>query len=313
MLAETLTLADINQSLFDHGPLTIQYKYDGIRLQIERSIGFSGRSGKLLPNEYIQTFIMNQLCDARLDSEIMVRSEGGGWLPFADILLPEGKRVRGIESHVMSRLGAPDFCIMVFDDLSNPAMRYVDRLNLAYTQVRFLQSKGLGQYIENAPTWCVTNPDELLNLATNAIDNLGYEGIVLRAENGPYKQGRSTLNERLMLKYKPFVDDEAYVIGMEELYSNQSEKSLNRWGLVHRPSRMQDQIPMNTMGALLCRSAKFSDTFKIGTGFTPPMRDWFWRLRNSSPFAVTYKFQPDRGENRTRPRSPVFLRVRNSD
>src|SRR5690606_28483163 len=43
----------------------------------------------------------------------------------------------------------------------------------------------------------------------------GYEGVMLRDPDGPYKFGRSTLREGTLLKLKRFEDAEAVVIGFE--------------------------------------------------------------------------------------------------
>ena len=48
----------------------------------------------------------------------------------------------------------------------------------------------------------------------------GYEGLMLRAPDGPYKFGRSTVKENTLLKVKNFLDDEAEVIGFKEQTTN---------------------------------------------------------------------------------------------
>lgn len=311
MLAATITAKDLNESLFEHGPLWVQPKHDGIRGQICGSVVYSGREGKLLPNDYVQSFVQCQLQGAHLDSEIMVRrhsTEGARdsipdervglqptayeWLPFADLILGPGQRIPGIESQLMSRLGAPDFCFVVFDDLNQPQMRYENRLNLARTQVSFLHDRGFAKYIRLVENYPAYNLKEYTELEDYFV-GLGHEGACARLWNGPYKEGRSTMNEKYLMKHKRFVDAECYVLGVDQLYS-EAEGCLK-----------------DTMGALVCRSNDFDESFKIGTGYTKALRDWWWARRFdiiSQPELITYKFQPH--GTRDRPRSPVYLNVR---
>lgn len=296
MLAATLpTQEEWTEELFDKGPLIVSPKEDGIRLQVCGSIGYSGRQGKQLPNEYIQSFIQMQLSGAFLDGEIVCLDQNNERLPFADIIFPTGERISGIESLLMTRSGAPNFRYLVFDDLTHPFMSYSMRLMMAKNQIDFLHTRGLQKYIQMMPFWTAYCVKDLVLFEQRCVDS-GYEGICVRHTTGPYKEGRSTLNERFLLKHKRFTDDEAYIIGMEPLYSE------------------VEQCTKDTMGSLVCRSAKFDEEFNIGTGFTPQMRKWFWDHYESvcnPPSKCTYKYQPH--GTRDRPRSPVFKNLRNSD
>jgi ATP-dependent DNA ligase len=287
MLAQAIELDQINAELFSAGPLLVQPKLDGIRVQVHNGVAYSGRNLKLLPNEYIQSWCQAYLTHEHLDGEMTVIDNEGQTLGFANTPSDSGED-RGIESHLMTRLGAPNFVYTVFDELHHPTLRYELRLNLADTCVGFLQSIGQGRRIKR-----------IVSVATNEVDFLEglmdcyigpYEGIVLRLASGPYKHGRSTFNERYLLKYKSFVDDEAYVLYMEELIRDDGTRG-------------------NTLGALVCRSANFEETFKIGTGFTSAQRDMIWRGGGKYWHQqLTYKYQPH--GTKTRPRSPVFLRFR---
>ena len=62
----------------------------------------------------------------------------------------------------------------------------------------------------------VLHPSEELEAYEAEITSQGYEGVMLRAPGGPYKQGRSTLKEGYLLKLKRWEDHEAQVIGFEE-------------------------------------------------------------------------------------------------
>ncbi len=58
----------------------------------------------------------------------------------------------------------------------------------------------------------------------------GYEGLILREMNGRYKFGRSTINEALLLKVKPFETFDLPITGVIERMKNINEKETNELG-----------------------------------------------------------------------------------
>lgn len=112
----------------------------------------------------------------------------------------------------------------------------------------------------------------------------GYEGLILRATTGPYKYGRSTLKQGWMLKLKRFLDSEAEIIGFEELMRNGNEATTDALGYTKRSSHKMGLVPMDTLGALICRDPKcFPDveSFKIGVfkGFPKTELQEIWYRR----------------------------------
>lgn len=57
-----------------------------------------------------------------------------------------------------------------------------------------------------------------------------YEGLILRDPKGRYKCGRSTVNEGLLLKVKPFETFDAKVIAIEERHENLNVSQKNELG-----------------------------------------------------------------------------------
>lgn len=72
----------------------------------------------------------------------------------------------------------------------------------------------------------VNSLDELTTLYNKSIED-GFEGLVLRTPQSPYKYGRSTLKEGYFLKMKPFEEFEGTIVRLNErmLNFNQSEES----------------------------------------------------------------------------------------
>src|SRR5690606_8348078 len=83
------------------------------------------------------------------------------------------------------------------------------------------------------PHRLINNEAELLDYERVTVD-AGFEGLILRDPNGPYKYGRSTAREGWMLKLKRFKDSEAEVIGVEEEMHNGNEAKVNALGLTER-------------------------------------------------------------------------------
>lgn len=119
--------------------------------------------------------------------------------------------------------------------------------------------------------------DDLLEFEQKVV-NQGYEGVVLRAPEGKYKYGRSTLREQYLLKIKRFVHAEATVIGFEELLHNANEASSDQRGYAKRSSHKEGLIPMGVMGALVVSLGAVK--LNIGTGFTAGDRREIWHHRD---------------------------------
>lgn len=172
---------------------------------------------------------------------------------------------------VMTRLGAADSLRLFAFDHAESQGGYADRIARLADVYPFVVR--LDQRI-------ISSVDELQEWYQHAL-NLGYEGLVLRDPLGPYKHGRGTLREQYFLKMKPNEDDEAPVIGFEELEHNTNEATINELGLTKRSSHKDGKVPMNTLGALI---VDWKGTpLRIGTfkGFTKPALKQIWNTRES--------------------------------
>jgi DNA ligase-1 len=137
----------------------------------------------------------------------------------------------------------------------------------------------------------------------------GYEGVMLRHPDGPYKHGRSTAKEAWLLKVKRFVDAEAKVIGFSEAQHNANEAKRNELGQLERSSHKAGKVGKQTLGALMVKDLKTGVEFDIGTGFTADQRHLLWCIgENLIGKVVKYKSQPTGVKDK--PRFPVFLGFR---
>jgi DNA ligase-1 len=157
------------------------------------------------------------------------------------------------------------------------------------------------------PQVVLANADDVLAYEDEQV-RAGYEGIILRRPDSPYKQNRSTLKEAYLLKVKRYCDAEAVVIGFEELMHNANEATESNTGHTKRATFQENLVPMDTLGALIVRgiNGPFKDvTFNIGTGFTAAQRKALWLNREKAlNKIVTYKYFPIGVKDK--PRHPVF-------
>ena len=132
-----------------------------------------------------------------------------------------------------------------------------------------------------------------------------------RHPDAPYKYGRSTLRESWLWALKPYVDDEAVIIGFEEMLENQNELTYNERGYAERKGGQAGLVPKGTLGKFICASDKWPETFGVGmgVGLTFQLRDEIWA--NPEKYLgkfIKYKYQEVGGK--VRPRQPKFMGFR---
>ena len=246
-------------------PVLASPKLDGIRCLIVDGKPVS-RNLKPIPNKFIQEELA-KLSLPELDGELMIRTGD----------------FNSVQSAVMSEEGRPDFVYIVFDYWQEPKLGYARRitsgisLGLMSERVQYIQN----QHIENARQMEQQYDKWLAQ---------GYEGAIIRDPYGPYKFGRSTMNQGWMLKLKTFNDDEATIVGYEELMHNDNEATTDNLGHTVRSAHQAGQTPGGTLGALV---VEFNGKqFKIGTGFDSAERSRLWHLGdNLKGRLVTFKYQ----------------------
>lgn len=272
-------------------PVFASPKIDGIRCLIRNDIAMS-RSFKPIPNIHIQDRLGNSMLNG-LDGELTVG-------------LVNGKNVmQATTSGVMSTSGFPRFSFWIFDTWLYPEMPYKERLKL-------LHKINLGPFPEIMvlPQVVLNNSSELHSYEEKILEQ-GFEGVMLRKIDGPYKFGRSTLKEGYLLKVKRFKDSEAIIIGAEELFHNDNEEEKDELGYTKRSLKQSGMVPANTLGSLNVIDVKTGVEFNIGTGYNAQQRKTLWEEHLEGKLKgriITYRYF-DIGIKRA-PRFPVFISFR---
>lgn len=137
----------------------------------------------------------------------------------------------------------------------------------------------------------------------------GYEGVMLRHPEGPYKFGRSTLREHYLLKLKRYDIDSAVVIGFEEEMENRNEATRSATGRIKRSKRAEGLVGKGTLGALIARatSGQFEGREFNVTGFTNEMKSRIWENRDEY-LGAEFEFEHFPIGAKDRPRHPTFRR-----
>lgn len=271
-------------------PLLASPKLDGVRALIINGIVMS-RSFKPIPNAYVQKLFGRPEYNG-LDGELIVGA-------------PTDKDVyRNTTSGVMSQAGEPDVSYYVFDKFDH-AGGFHARLRASQEIIRRLNPVIPVVPVEHRFIAC---EQTLLALEEQYLAD-GYEGVMLRHQNGPYKHGRSTAREGWLLKLKRFDDSEAVIISAYELMHNANEATQNELGYTERSSHKAGMVGKGILGGLSVRDVYSGVEFDIGTGFDQATREALWKQRDQLPeHVIKYKFFASGVKDK--PRFPVFLGFR---
>lgn len=284
------TIKDVESLKYGSG-LGASYKLDGIRCLKPTVDGVKSRSLKDIANKHIRAEL-SEILPVGADGEIMV-----------------GATFQEVTSSVMSHSGTPDYTYHMFDlveDVSDPYHVRVDKMVEWYERI----GKSTGRVELVLPT-IVHNAEELLAFEEKSL-SLNYEGVIVRDMNAPYKNGRSTLREQYLLKLKRFLDSEAEILGVDELFTNGNAPTTNELGHTARSSHKENLIPAGMMGGLRVRDLTTGIEFVIGTGFDMQLRQDMWDNQDAlTGQIVKYKYFPVGVKDA--PRHPVYLGIRSKE
>ena len=296
MLAESTTIEDAKL------PTYASPKIDGLRCHVQlfdgKPVALS-RSNKPLPNKYIQHVISKEFNLVGCDGEITVG-------PLNSVTL-----FRDSTSAVMSMMGKPKFQFNIFDHSTHAKEPFTYRYSI-------LKNIPLPDFAVLVEQKYITDREELRAYEEECLER-GYEGIMVRKPDAPYKNGRSTLKQGYLLKIKRFKDGEAKIVGFEELYHNENEEFIDERGYVAHSSRGEGLVPADMLGALIVESDNVEVIggvechdivrFKIGSGFDQAMRWNIWHNKNQYLGKIVKFKYFDKG-SKDAPRFPIFLGFR---
>jgi DNA ligase-1 len=267
-------------------PVLVSPKIDGIRCVIRDGVPYT-RKLKPIPNRSIRERL-NGL--PNFDGEIVVGSVVGS------------HGFDATQSGVMSHDGEPEFTYWVFDMAVEDAVGFEDRLARAATRADMYDPM-----VQSLSHFLARDPSELRQWEELYVEQ-GYEGLMIRDPQGPYKHGRSTLREGYLLKMIRRQTAEAIVVGTLPLMHNQNEKGVSELGLSKRSKKKANLVVDDgRMGKLVCRWLESHHEFEIGTGFTDAQRQELWLPGT----IVTFEFREITKDGA--PRFPSFKGRRDTD
>ena len=275
-------------------PLFASPKFDGIRALTIDGILLS-RTFKPIPNDAIRKAAEG--LPNNLDGELILDDGSVAGAHFGETT-----------GAVMRKDGVLDVKYYVFDyvkdSLAKPFVQRQKDLMLAMINLP-TKAKAFIVLVEQK---LINNAVELLTYEHECLAN-GYEGIMVRGIDSPYKEGRSTENEGYLLKLKRFEDSEAIVLGFEEKMHNANEREEDAFGRGKRSQAKGGLVPVNTLGKLLVRDMETGIEFEVGTGFDDTQRYDIWHHKsNYLNRIIKYKHQLCGAKDK--PRFPVFLGFR---
>lgn len=265
-------------------------KLDGVRALIFSGIGVMSRSMKKIPNHYVQRMFYDPDLHG-LDGELIV-----GPPTATDVY-------RVTNSAVSSRDGEPDVKLYVFDRFDLAGQGYNYRREAVDVAVDSTFTPGV---VKVPSKYCYAMED--LEEAEAQYLSEGYEGVILRAPEALYKNGRSTIKEQGMCKVKRFKDSEATILSMEEELANRNEAKTNELGHSARSAHKENLVGKGRMGALVVRDIHTGVDFKIGTGFSAEERRLFWGDDRRIGAIAKYRYFPIGVKDR--PRHPTYVGMR---
>jgi len=273
-------------------PVYASPKLDGIRCSIVDGKALS-RTLKPIPNKHIYGQLSTSKLNG-LDGELIVGD------PTSPICYNESV------SNIMAFDKVPAYTYYVFDHHGvggSFARRFQELLASLGQWNKFPQICLLEQNL-------ISNEDDMFAYEAAKVEE-GYEGIILRSPDAPYKFGRSTVKEGYLLKCKRFSDSEAEIIGFEEEMFNGNAAETNELGRTKRSTAAAGLSGKGTLGAFQVRDVVTGVEFSIGTGLTAAQRQSHWLNRDTTLGGILkYKYFPVGVKDK--PRHPVFLGFRDA-
>ena len=205
MLAQQGTIAE---QLADYGPVAVEYKYDGSRIQFHR-VGTVCRiwSRRLEEVTHALPEVVEALCaatdgDVILDGEVVALGEDGRPLPFQTVLR-RFRRKHGVAEAREAIALVP----RVFDCLYADGETLLDR---PLSERRRVLERTLADHL--APQQVLEDEDAIRAVYEQALRD-GHEGVMLKLPGSPYTPGA---RGRAWVKIKPEVETlDLAVIGAE--------------------------------------------------------------------------------------------------
>ena len=273
-------------------PLLASFKYDGIRAMMQDGKLVS-RKLKLIPNKQVQERFAG--VPEGIDGELLAKD-------------PTDKNaMQNTSTAVMSRSKDASEVVLYVFDIFDPSLPFHERLKKA---AQVMADSGVENYYIVYQLQ-INNEVELLAFEETAL-NLGYEGVMVRSIDGPYKQGRATVKQGYLLKVKRFVDAEAEILSVYEEMENTNTAKKDALGHTERSSHKAGMVGKDTLGGFDVRgiNGDFKGVeFRVPGNTTDLLQKKYWKNRkNLIGKIIKYKYFPKGVKDK--PRLPIFLGFR---
>ena len=288
-------LKDVAQLDFSKGYLATQ-KLDGIRALL-RNGKLVSRTFKDIRNNHIRK-ILEEVLPEGADGEIVC--------PGA---------FQATSSGVMRADGKPEFTYYMFDyvkhSLDTPYVERTQHMLQWMVDRGPVLEPGLAVIQILLPT-IIKDRKHLDRFESTCLDG-GFEGVILRTPDSPYKCGRSTAKQEWLLKLKRFSDDEATIIGFAEKMHNDNVATKDEQGHTVRSAHKENKRPAGTLGALIVKDIKTKIEFEVGTGFSDAQRQEIWDDQSKwTGLIITYRHFEISGV-KDKPRFSAYKGIRDKD
>lgn len=307
MLATSNTLSEEDIANLSY-PVLVSTKLDGMRVLLMNGKLVS-RNGSPIANNYVREW-----CEANLPDGV------DGELCLPDMTEP----LEDVMSAMRSVDGEPEFVFAAFDFLPSdqggcpaanlPQWQFKRRLQMLDRAKRYYEATqaGNGQLAPSKPSRFfvvpqirANGPEEVHDFMAQFLE-MGYEGLMVRSYKGAYKNGRATLKEGTLMKYKPWHDEEGILYDVEEEMKNLNEE---RTVTGARSTKKAGKVGSGRAGALLF---EFEDGTRSSVGgLTNAQKDEFWALHLKHDMvgrSITVRYQLVHGGRAKgqKPRHPQF-------
>lgn len=247
------------------------------------------------PNEHFHSTFSNLLpVNCILDGEVVVGKRRGPHV------------LQRTSSGLTSRSGTPRATLWVFDYLGpSDAPGWYNRYLLAHDLVESLDHPN----IKLLKHQLIVNREALEEYVDQQLLK-GYEGVMVRSIDGPYKEGKSTLREGYLLKIKPFDTAEGRIKGWFEEQENTNEAKREVTGKLKRSSAKAGKVAKGQLGGFILEDCKTGVEVRVGGGFTLDERKRLWKLIQAKPRVLLKKlvrYKKQRVGEKDKPRHPGFV------
>lgn len=271
---------DVPTSLDPNKLYAISIKYDGVRGLTHPTLGPVTRNFKPIVNTHIRSLL----------------KELPHWLEFEIVAGTFQETV----SAVMSEAGEPIFKIYLFDLAEHANDSYRKRwgslstiwLGLGKTQrwVRLAETR-------------FAHVGSVKMFYNDALKQ-GYEGLIIRDLDQPYKYGRGTSKGQFM-RMKPVLSTEGVCKGVVPAMHNTNEQTRDELGRAKRSTAKGGMVKQPWAGALVLEHSTFGE-FKV-SGFDHATAKSLW---DSPPIGSLVEFEYRGLTAAGKPRHPIYKGLR---